>query len=237
MNVIGVIPSRYGSSRFPGKALAMIGEKSMIHRVYEQCLKSKRLTRVIVATDDERIQNEVASFGGDVMMTSSNHPNGTSRCAEVSMKIEADFYINIQGDEPFIHPVQIDQLAESLKAETEIATMVHAFEDEKELHSLNTAKVVMNSKKQALYFSRQVIPFSETQVDPSQYWQHIGIYAYRNDILKKLVKLPESPLEKKESLEQLRWLDHGYHVQCVPSDHHTFGIDTPEDLEKAKALI
>lgn len=242
MKIIGIIPSRYASSRFPGKPLVDIGGKTMIRRVYEQAARSKSLSSVIVATDDERIFNEVKSFGGNVMMTSASHNNGTERCAEVATTSDADVIINIQGDEPFIQPEQIDLLAALFAdSKVQIGTLVKEHPLNDELKNPARIKVVLNKNMEALYFSRSVIPFLQDSSHPdsyrdsklnAQYHKHIGIYGYRKDVLLEIVKLPSSPLELAESLEQLRWLENGYRIQCALTTHDSISVDTPEDLNK-----
>lgn len=260
MKIIGIIPARYASSRFPGKPLVNIGGKTMIRRVYEQALKAPTLSEVIVATDDERIYHEVKNFGGKVVMTSPTHTNGTERCAEVAAQLETDVVVNIQGDEPFIHPEQINLLANSFEATTtQIATLVKEQPLNEELHNHARIKVVMNKQGEAMYFSRNVIPFisqhSEftirgfqnakradgaeklhTEVSRLRFFKHIGIYAYRSHILQELVKLEPTPLELAESLEQLRWLENGYRITCVQTVHDSLSIDTPQDIEAVKHL-
>lgn len=257
MKVIGIIPSRYASSRFPGKPLVDINGKSMIRRVYEQAQKATSLSDVIVATDDERIFKEVISFGGKVVMTSSKHLNGTERCAEIAAAGNADVIINIQGDEPFVAPEQIDALAACFnKAETQIATLIKQHPLNEELQNPARIKVVVDKNYKALYFSRNVIPHqrAQPQVHVSgyghqekgssgfesatvTYYKHIGLYAYRQDVLLQLVKLEPSPLELAESLEQLRWLENGYNIQCGLTAHESISIDTPEDLQMVLARM
>jgi 3-deoxy-manno-octulosonate cytidylyltransferase (CMP-KDO synthetase) len=245
MKILGIIPARFASVRFPGKPLADIGGKSMIQRVYEQCLKSSILSKVIVATDDQRIYNHVLGFGGSVVMTSANHPSGTDRCFEAFKKIKGDFsfVINIQGDEPLISPEQIDLLASCLNSgETEIATLVKKINDEETLFNPNIPKVIFNSNKEAIYFSRQTIPFVRESekaewLDKHEFYKHIGIYAYRHDILEKISSLKPSSLEKAEKLEQLRWLESGFKIKIAITEFESQGIDTPEDLEKVLRLI
>lgn len=241
MKIIGIIPSRFASTRFPGKPLADIGGKPMIQRVYEQASSCEDLTKVIVATDDDRIRNCVKGFGGNVMMTSSNHSNGTERCAEVSKNEVADYFINIQGDEPFIKPEQISKLASILDGKTELGTLVKEISDPSLLDNHNTIKVVMNKDHEALYFSRNCIPFvrdheKKDWLQHHTFYKHIGIYAYRSDIIEKIVKLSPGLLEKTESLEQLRWLENGYTIKVAETNFETIGIDAPEDVNKALEL-
>lgn len=234
MKITGIIPSRYNSSRFPGKPLADIGGKTMIRRVYEQATQAKLLNDVIVATDDERIAEEVKSFGGKVQMTSANHSNGTERCAEVAKKIDTDIVINIQGDEPFIEPVQIDLLAECFAdSNTQIATLIRKIDWDDELKNPSRIKVVLNKKNEAMYFSRSIIPnpISKQHFDELEFYLHIGIYGFKKNVLLDLVQLAPTPLEGTESLEQLRWLENGYKIQCKTTSHISIAIDTPEDIE------
>lgn len=241
MKILGIVPARYASTRFPAKALADIAGKSMIRRVYEQCQKTSSLSRVIVATDHDLIYGHVKDFGGDVMMTSAEHQSGTDRCYETYSALNEpfDFVINIQGDEPFIQPEQIDLLASCLNAaETQLATLVKKITDGETLFNPNIPKVIFNKENLALYFSRQTIPYlrgcaPEEWLLKHQYYKHIGIYAYRTDILKEIASLQPSSLEKAESLEQLRWLENGYSIRVAITEYETQGIDTPEDLEKA----
>jgi len=239
MNIIGIIPARYASTRFPGKPLIDIGGKSMIQRVYEQALKATSLKLVIVATDDERIVEHVKTFGGDVMLTESDHQSGTDRCSEVVRRLDGfDIAINIQGDEPYIDPFQIELVASCFQDEqTQIATLVKKIDDYKELFNNNTPKVVLNSAMDALYFSRHTIPFLrgisvENWLAHYTYYKHIGIYGYRCQVLKALARLPVSSLEKAESLEQLRWLENGYRIRTAETTVETIAIDEPQDLQK-----
>lgn len=241
MKFIGIIPARYGSTRFPGKPLAEICNRTVIHRVYEQA--SKALETVVVATDDERIYDAVEAFGGKVVMTRADHKCGTDRCLEAYEAITPPSWreqndketviINIQGDEPFIQPEQIEALMACFDQEdTEIATLVRPFTDKDtkaDLENVNTPKVNWDKTTGiAKMFSRKVIAASD-----GTYYRHIGIYAYRADVLAKITKLPQSPLEIEERLEQLRWLENGYRIRVGVTDTKTIGIDTPEDLEKA----
>ena len=241
MKFIGIIPARYGSTRFPGKPLAEICNRTVIHRVYEQA--SKDLNTVVVATDDERIYDAVEAFGGKVVMTRADHKCGTDRCLEAYEAITTPSWreqndketviINIQGDEPFIQPEQIEALMACFDQEdTEIATLVRPFTDKDtkaDRENVNTPKVNWDKTTGiAKMFSRKVIAASD-----GTYYRHIGIYAYRADVLAKITKLPQSPLEIEERLEQLRWLENGYRIRVGVTDTKTIGIDTPEDLEKA----
>lgn len=239
MKILGVIPSRFASTRLPGKPMIKIGEKTMIQRVYEQVLKSKYITEVIVATDDNRIFDHVNNFGGKAIITSENHPSGTDRCQEIVANLTQnyDFVINIQGDEPFIQPEQIDLVASQLNKNIEIATLYKKITSSEELFNPNTPKVIKNEKNEALYFSRHPIPYfrgkkSEDWILQHTYLKHIGLYAYRTDVLAKITKLQPSLLEIAESLEQLRWLENGFKIKLIETELETFGIDCAEDLEK-----
>lgn len=240
MDIIGIIPARYGSTRFPGKPLADIGGKSMIQRVVEQCKKSTALKKVIVATDDDRIVEHVKKLGHEVYKTSPDHKNGTERCYE-ALKLDGgsyDFVINIQGDEPFIDPQQIDLLASVINRKTEIATLIKNIDHLEDLQNTNVIKALKADSGLALYFSRSPIPHmrnipTEDWMKSHQHYKHIGIYAYRVDILAKLVTLSPTPLELAESLEQLRWIENGYRIKTAITPIETIGIDTPEDIEKA----
>ncbi len=243
MRILGIIPARYESSRFPGKPLAMIQGKSMIQRVYEQAAKAKSLNQVIVATDDTRIFDHVQSFGGKVVMTRPNHTSGTDRCNEVVEKLEAEtevfeVIVNIQGDEPFINPVQIDQLTATFKQKTtEIATLIKPIKDKEVLNNPNVVKVVRQLNGKALYFSRFPIPYfrglqDESVFSKATYYKHLGIYAYKADILRRICTLEKSNLEDTESLEQLRWLENGFSIQTEITTFESRAVDTPEDLLK-----
>jgi len=236
MSILAVIPARYSSSRFPGKPLADINGKSMIQRVYEQALKSTRLDRVIIATDDKRIFKHAKKFGAEVMMTSENHRNGTERIAEVVQNIEENYdsVLNIQGDEPFVKIEQIDLLCDIIsKKDNDIASLAKKLEDTDEVKSPNTVKVVMSKSNKALYFSRFAIPYQRNLATGVIRYKHIGMYAFKKLILEELINLPESSLEVAESLEQLRWLESGYSIEMGITNFESIGIDTPEDLEKA----
>ena len=250
LHFIGIIPARYASTRFPGKPLALLGGKPVIQHVYEQARKA--LDEVVVATDDPRIFEAVDAFGGKAVMTREDHPCGTNRCLEALRKTctsfgENDVVINVQGDEPFIQPEQIELLKSCFP--TDIATLVKPFTEEDGLEALrnpNSPKVVI-AEGRALYFSRSVIPYlrgvdekewlAESIRRGTPYYKHIGMYAYRASVLEELVALPQSPLEKAESLEQLRWLEAGYTIRVAVTDTQTIGIDTPEDLVRAEAYL
>jgi 3-deoxy-manno-octulosonate cytidylyltransferase (CMP-KDO synthetase) len=245
LKILGIIPARYASTRFPGKPLAILAGKSIVQNVYEQCRLSKSLESVIVATDDQRIFDHVKSFGGEVLMTNPNHPSGTDRCAEVMTELHGfekyDYAINIQGDEPFIDPALIDDLCAVLDFKTEIATAVKQINQLEDLDNPNVVKAVLTMRKQALYFSRQAIPYvrdvpKSEWLQNADFFKHIGIYAFRSDILNQIMKLPVNVLEQTEKLEQLRWLGYGYRIQTVVTNYEGIGIDTPEDLENAKGV-
>lgn len=243
MKFLGIIPARYASTRFPGKPLADMAGKPMIQRVYEQVVNV--LDAVCVATDDERIESAVKAFGGNVVMTSDRHRSGTDRCYEAYTKIGKgyDIIVNIQGDEPFIHPEQIQTLKACFEDHTvQIATLVKPFRPDDDfetaLFNANTPKVVLNKNNEAMYFSRSIIPYVRGKnykewLPSHTYYKHIGLYAYRASALKEITSLPQSPLEQAESLEQLRWLENGYKIKAGITHQETIGIDTPEDLKKA----
>lgn len=243
MKILGIIPARYASTRFPGKPMVNIAGKMMIQRVYEQCAKCPRLDEVIVATDDERILNHIHEFGGKAVMTSPDHQSGTDRCAEVAaMYPEYDVVINIQGDEPFIDPVQITKVAACFAAaDAQIATLIKKITVAADLHNINSPKVVINKAAEAIYFSRTAIPYLRGQ-EPEQwlqhftYFKHIGIYGFRSAVLQAVTRLPISSLEKAESLEQLRWIENGYRIKVAETDLETQAVDTPEDLQKLPDL-
>jgi 3-deoxy-manno-octulosonate cytidylyltransferase (CMP-KDO synthetase) len=243
--ITGIIPARYASTRFPGKPLIDIQGKSMLQRVYEQATKSKLLNYVAVATDDERIAAHVQNFGGNVVMTANHHPSGTDRCWDALQQLNGNFnyVINIQGDEPFIEPAQIDELAAILQdGSTELATQMIAVDNHTILFDKGEVKIVLNSNNEALYFSRMVIPFLKGVEEMEwhkhhTYYRHVGMYAYRKDVLEKITKLPVSTLETAESLEQLRWVQNGFKVKCVTTQFESHCIDTPEDVEKVLILM
>ena len=246
MKFLAIIPARYASTRFPAKPLAKLGGKLVIERVYEQV--SKCVERVVVATDDERIYDAVMGFGGEAVMTSTEHRSGTDRCREAYEKLgyEADIVINVQGDEPFIQPEQIEAFNACFENEaTQIATLVKPFAESDGVEALenpNSPKVVVDEDMCALYFSRSVIPYLRG-VERSEwlrhhtFYKHIGIYAFRAEVLREVTSLPQSSLEKAESLEQLRWLENGYKIGVGISNIETIGIDTPEDLARAEEFL
>lgn len=245
MNFIGIIPARFQSTRFPGKPLAILGNKPIIQWVYQNAQKA--LPNVYVATDDERIYQTVEAFGGHAVYTSPNHQSGTDRCAEAARKVAEtlrfDVVINIQGDEPFIRPEQIEGLKACFDApNAEIATLIKPITSASEITNINRPKVVINRNQEALYFSRSPIPFvrdcmPEEWINRHTFYSHIGMYAYRFDILLELTQLPIGLLEKAESLEQLRWLENGYRIKTAPTSFENIGIDTPEDLEEARKFL
>lgn len=246
LKFIVIIPARYASTRFPGKPLALLGGKPMIQRVYEQV--ASVVEDVVVATDDERIYNAVEAFGGRVVMTSANHKSGTDRCWEAYQKQgeEFDVVINVQGDEPFIAHSQLKAIMACFEDEaTDIATLVKPFTEEDGLAALenpNSPKVVLDKQSRAIYFSRSVIPYlrgveREQWLNAHTYYKHIGMYAFRADVLREVTSLAQSPLELAESLEQLRWLENGYKIGVGISNVETVGIDTPEDLQRAEAFL
>lgn len=241
MTIYGIIPARYASTRFPGKPLADINGKSMIRLVYEQASKSALLNKVIVATDDQRIFDHVTAFGGQVMMTATNHQSGTSRCFEVVQKINGsspDIVINIQGDEPFINPQQIDKLARLFANESiQIATLIKKITTQEELFNPNVVKVVTGNDNKAIYFSRSPIPYlrgvdQQNWLEKATFFKHIGIYAYRRNVLAEIVAFAPAKLEISESLEQLRWIENGIVIHTAETDLEGFAVDTPEDLAK-----
>jgi 3-deoxy-manno-octulosonate cytidylyltransferase (CMP-KDO synthetase) len=243
--IVGIIPARYESSRFPGKPLIDISGKSMIRHVYEQSVKSSALAKVVVATDDQRILDHVTAFGGEAVLTGSHHASGTDRCFEALglLKNSYQYIINIQGDEPFIEPGQIDELGEVLNdSHVEIATQMIEVKSDQELFDPGEAKIVLNENREALYFSRSPIPFVRNAARQEWHSQHVfyrqvGMYAYRNDILKKITKLPVSSLEKAESLEQLRWLQNGFTIKCVITKYESHCVDMPEDVARILKLM
>lgn len=246
MKIQAIIPARYASTRFPGKPLALLGGKEIVQRVYERA--QEVFDEVWVATDDERIVEAVKRFGGKVVMTSPTHSSGTDRCREAVQQtaLNPDVVVNIQGDEPFVHPEQLRALCECFDDEsTQIATLVKPFTPDMGLAALknpNSPKVVLGQQQQALYFSRSVIPYlrgiaEEEWLSRHVFYKHIGLYAYRTAALEQITALPQSPLEQAESLEQLRWLEAGMKIRVGITEHETIGIDTPDDLRKAEEFL
>lgn len=247
MKYLGIIPARYASTRFPAKPLAMLGGKMVVERVYRQV--EGVLDDVVVATDDERIEQAVRQFGGKVVMTSTSHRSGTDRCYEALTKVGADRFdvvVNVQGDEPFIQPQQLQIVCQCFDDPTvDIATLVKPFtvaDGYAALENANSPKVVVNNRMEALYFSRSIIPYlrgkdREEWLPNHTYYKHIGLYAYRTDVLRRITSLPQGDLERAESLEQLRWLENGYKIKVGITHVETIGIDTPEDLQRAEVFL
>jgi 3-deoxy-manno-octulosonate cytidylyltransferase (CMP-KDO synthetase) len=239
MKVLGVIPARYGSTRFPGKPLALIKGRSMIEYVYRGVGESTKLFDLVVATDDLRIYDAVLSFGGQVVMTSDKHTSGTSRCIEVAQHYpEMDWIINIQGDEPLFNGKLVDEVIEIIHRDTEapIITMLSRMEQSKDVFNTNIVKCVFDLSGRALYFSRSPIPHIRSDRE-AVYYQHLGIYAYKKEILSKLDGLKPTPLETKESLEQLRWLEHGIPIQTGLTEYVAHGVDVPEDIAYIEGIL
>lgn len=243
---IAIIPARYNSTRFPGKALADIKGKPMIQRVYDRCKKSESIDRVIIATDDARIQSVAEGFGAEVVMTSESCESGTDRVFEAVEKLDLtdEIIVNVQGDEPFIHPDQLKQIVSLFEDKnTHIATLKRRIEDTDELHNNNVVKVVSDHFGRAIYFSRLPIPYSrehslaQTELQNHMYYKHIGLYAFSSEIISELKKCRPSYLEKTESLEQLRWIENGYAITIGESNYNSHGIDSPEDIERVLALL
>ena len=238
MTTIGVIPARLGSTRFPGKVLADIAGKSMIQHVWDGAKKSKLLDDLIIACDDEKILKVAKSFGAKAVLTSGDHSSGSDRIAEAVENLDVDIIVNIQADEPFIQPSVIDHLVEVLKSDASsvMATVVKIIENPEDCQNPNVVKVVLDDQKNALYFSRSLIPYNRGK-EKIAYYKHLGIYAYRKDFLFKFKNLPKSNLEKIEQLEQLRVLEAGYKIKTVLTDVDSIGVDTPEDLERVKSFL
>jgi 3-deoxy-manno-octulosonate cytidylyltransferase (CMP-KDO synthetase) len=267
VKAVGVIPARYASSRFPGKPLAALCGRPLVHHVYERARRSKTLARVVVATDDLRIRDAVAAFGGEVELTAAHHPSGTDRVAEVAASLSSELVVNIQGDEPLIEPAMIDEAVAPFFVEAGLVmgTVCRRLEAEDDCHSLHVVKVVRDCRGFALYFSRAPIPYhrnpkSEIRnpkpgvadlalerkdpgprtVDPGPqplYYKHIGLYVYRRDFLLELARLPPTPLEEAEQLEQLRALEYGYPIRVVETKYDSIGVDTPEDLARIERMV
>jgi 3-deoxy-manno-octulosonate cytidylyltransferase (CMP-KDO synthetase) len=244
MSVLAIIPARYASTRFPGKPLVNIKGKSMLQRVYEQTIKAKKIDEVIIATDDERIANHCKEIGAKVIITAVHHPSGTDRCFEAYQlnNKKFDYVLNVQGDEPFLNPEQINSLIDVCDGHVEIATQMIKCHDSVVLFDKGEVKIILNTNKEALYFSRNVIPFIKgiDQIEWHKhynYYRHVGMYVYRTDILEKITQLKPSALELAESLEQLRWLENGYKIKCVETDFDSHCVDTPEDIEKVVRLM
>ena len=241
--VAGIIPARYGSTRLPGKPLALIAGKPMIQRVYERCMESPALSSLCVATDDRRVLDTVEGFGGQAVLTRKDHPSGTDRIAEVARGLDADVIVNIQGDQPFFDPAMIDEVVAPLVNDdsVKISTLMYRITSEDDLANPSVVKVVVDLMGNALYFSRSLIPYPREAINHAVY-EHIGTYAYRRDTLLQLAMLPATTLERAESLEQLRWLEHGLRVRVVESmtpdrEFSGFSVDTPEDLARAGSMM
>lgn len=244
MKIIAIIPARVASSRFPEKVLATIEGKSMIQRVFEQVSLVQGLSQILIATDHPKVLEHAQSFGAQAVLTDPDLPSGTDRCAEALTKISGDFdyVINVQGDEPCIHPEVLEELIKVLDYKTEIATLMNPILELSELLDPNVVKVVASLRKQALYFSRQAVPYQrdvclEDWLDHAKYYRHVGVYAFRSDILEQLVKIPVSILENLEKLEQLRWLGFGYKINLVETPLRSIGVDQPEDIDKVVAYL
>lgn len=246
MKTLGVIPARYQSTRLPGKVLLEINGKSILQMVYEQCQKTQSLSELVVATDNEKVKSHVESFGGNVVMTSEKHPSGTDRCAEavelMGGAVNYDYVVNIQGDEPTIDPMNIETMISKIKINTEISSVYHKIDNVDTLLDSNVVKVILSENDEALYFSRSPVPHLRGQkidkwLKHADYYKHLGIYAFRVDVLEKLVRLPMSKLELTERLEQLRWLANGYKIKMVEVFSDSLGIDTKEDFERLKQYL
>jgi len=240
MNIIGIIPARYNSTRLPGKPLKDICGKPMIQHVYENALKSELLSRVIVATDDKRIVEAVTGFNGEVMMTSANHKSGSDRIAEVAQNIDCDIVVNIQGDEPLIMPEIIDEIANELVVDQTVimSTGSYQIQEEELLNNPNVVKVVTDINSDALYFSRSLIPYPRNN-DKIDVYEHIGVYVYRKDFLMRYITLNDTPLSTTESLEQLKVIENGYKIRVVKTkfNYDALSVDTQEDLEEVIRII
>jgi len=243
VNPVAVIPARYGSNRLPGKPLLDLCGKPIIQRVYERVKEAGIFSRILVATDSEEIVRRVEAFGGEPMLTSPHHRSGTERIAEVARRIEGDWIVNVQGDEPFVHPRMLADLWESFRRERTavVGTLCHRISSRRDLRNRNVVKVVTDTRGCALYFSRSAIPYGEAASDVAEidgmgalWYKHVGIYMYRRSFLLRYPMLEKSPLEDAEGLEQLRILEHGYEIRVYPTEWETLGIDTEEDLLEAR---
>ncbi|MDI3547371.1 MAG: 3-deoxy-manno-octulosonate cytidylyltransferase synthetase [Halanaerobiales bacterium] len=237
MEIVAIIPARYASTRFPGKALADIKGKPMIEHVYQRVAMVEEINRIIVATDDERIYQRVRDFGGEVVMTSPDHQSGTDRIAEVARELECDLVVNVQGDEPLLFPEMVREAIQPFYQEKDLpmGTLKKKIEDEEELTNPNVVKVVTDNQGNALYFSRYPIPYPRNE--GADYFKHIGLYVYQRDFLLEYTRLPRTPLEKTESLEQLRALENGYRIRVVETGYNSIGVDTPEDIIKVREFL
>ncbi|MDH4121589.1 MAG: 3-deoxy-manno-octulosonate cytidylyltransferase [Deltaproteobacteria bacterium] len=238
--ILGVIPARYGSTRFPGKPLALLAGKPMIQHVVERARRAGSLDRVVVATDDQRIAQAVEAFGGEVVLT-GDHPTGTDRIAEAARLVERStpvgMVVNVQGDEPLLDPADLDRLTAGLAADPQahMATLVYPLKDEEEFHDPNVVKVTLDARGRALYFSRAPIPFPRGEGTLG--WRHLGVYAFRRNFLAEFARMAPTPLAQRESLEQLRALENGHAIQCIQAGSFSIGVDTPGDLAKAETLL
>ncbi|HEV3220652.1 MAG TPA: 3-deoxy-manno-octulosonate cytidylyltransferase [Candidatus Acidoferrales bacterium] len=236
-----VIPARYAATRLPGKPLVTLEGKPMIQRVWERALQAKRVAKVVVATDDERIRSAVQSFGGEAIMTRTNHSSGTSRIAEVAVSSSADIFINVQGDEPLVAPEAVDTLAECIAADDSIAlaTLAVQMKNSADIMDPNICKVVLDFDDNALYFSRAPIPWVRDSAGKvhARHWKHLGLYAYRRAALLDYETLPPGELERVEQLEQLRWLENGYKIRVAETWHDSISVDIPEDVARVEKLI
>ena len=237
--ILGVIPARYGSSRFPGKVLAPLASKPMLQWVFERAQQTRYLTSIIIATDDQRVYDAARAFGARVRMTSPEHISGTDRCAEAASAEESEIVVNIQGDEPFIDPSAIDSAVLPLVHEPDIdmATLKKRIEDPREIGDPNVVKVVTAFNGDAIYFSRHAIPFDRDKSERISHFKHIGLYVYRRDFLMNYPSLPVGPLERSERLEQLRALENGRRIRVVETEYESFGVDTPKDLKRVSKMI
>ncbi|MBW1982118.1 MAG: 3-deoxy-manno-octulosonate cytidylyltransferase [Deltaproteobacteria bacterium] len=241
-DAVGIIPARFASVRLPGKALAVIAGLPMIQHVHQRASEARLLSRVVVATDDERILEAVVGFGGQALMTAASHASGTDRVAEAArlLNLKDDtLVVNIQGDEPLLAPAAIDELVQGLAEAPEVpmATLAHAATEKEPFHDPSVVKVVFDTRGRALYFSRAPIPANRSAHPRPTYYKHLGIYAYRHSFLQQLTSLPPSPLEAAEKLEQLRVLEHGFHIRVITTSYDSIGVDTPEDLARVRALL
>lgn len=239
INAIGVIPARYGSTRFPKKVIADLMGKPIIQHIWESAKNAKMLDDLVIATDNEEIMKVIEKFGGKAIFTSPDHATGTDRIAEVVNAIDVKIIVNIQGDEPLIRPMMIDSLVRTMSGDNNIsmASLMRKMDDQEEIKNPNVVKVIVDKNNFAIYFSRSPIPYPRIATEAALYYKHMGIYAYRKDFLYEFTNLPKSYLEKAESLEQLRALENGFKIKMVETKFDTIGVDTPEDLEKVKMRI
>jgi 3-deoxy-manno-octulosonate cytidylyltransferase (CMP-KDO synthetase) len=239
VSAVAIIPARFASTRLPGKPLADIAGHPMVEHVYRRAAAARCISRVIVATDDDRIAAAVARFGGEVVMTSTAHQSGTDRLAEVARTLDAaEIIVNVQGDEPLLAPAMIDEAVAPLAADRsiELSTLRRRIDDPRELDNPNIVKVVVDADGFAMYFSRAAVPFVRNRQALTETWRHVGLYVYRRDCLLRLAALPRTPLERAEALEQLRALEHGIRIRVIETSYDTIGVDTPADLERVRQL-